>query len=447
MPTSPVGKKPRLTHLSLLAIGALALGIGIGVVLLRGRSLEPAVLAVADGIIRGWTNAFRLLVVPFVAAHLFLAIAAPRIPASRLRRLGLLAPVVFVALLAGTMVLSFLLTAWLMRLPVFGGISLGAEATPPSPGEGASGGGAWVDRFLPPDLLGPLAADNILAIMLFAVALALAARRLPSEQRMTLERAAGAVSGGMQVLVEWLFLAAPLVLLALGIALGTRSGFRIGSALLGFTVLTCLVLLAALLALYPLTILLGRVPAISFARAAWPAQVAAMATRSSLATVPTLMAGGEQELKLDPACTGYVIPLAGSLLKLSRAVSEPVTLVFLAGLLDIPLSLEQVVLFSGGMILLSTSTPGVPRMTSGVRSMPLYVAVGIPPEYVLLLAASSAVTDVLMTVLNSTGYLTAAVLVHRFAAVGRGVDQQAVPAALPETGDLPSEIPVANPPG
>jgi Na+/H+-dicarboxylate symporter len=178
----------------------------------------------------------------------------------------------------------------------------------------------------------------------------------------------------------------------------------------------------------------------SFARAVWPAQMAAVATRSSLATVPTLMAGGEQELKLDPACTGYVIPLAGSLLKLSRAVTEPVTLLFLAGLLDIPLSLQQVLLFSGGMILLSTGTPGIPRMTSGVRSMPLYVAVGIPPEYVLLLATSAAVTDGLMTVLNSTGYLTAAVLVDRFAA-------QPLPAALPQPTAPPMVMSTTVPPG
>ena len=116
----------------------------------------------------------------------------------------------------------------------------------------------------------------LLLLLGIPVAFALAARRLPSEQRVTLERAAGALSGGMQVLVEWLFLAAPLVLLALGISLGTRSGFWIGSALLGFTVLTCLVLLAALIALYPLTTLLGRVSWISFVRAVWPAQVAAM---------------------------------------------------------------------------------------------------------------------------------------------------------------------------
>ena len=437
----------RLTRLSLYALGSLALGFGIGVMLLRGRAFEPPILAAADGIIRGWTNAFRLLVVPFVAAHLFLAVAAPRIPPSRLRRLGLFAPVVFLALLTGTMLLSFLFTAWLMRLPVFGEISLGAEAVATPTGEGGSSSSSWVDLLVPPHLLGPLAADNMLAIMLFTIVFALAVRRLAAEQRLTLERVAGAVSGAMMVLVDWLFLAAPLVLLALGISLGARSGFRIGGALLGFTVLTSVVLLAALIALYPLTSLVGRVSLFTFTRAAWPAQVAAAATRSSLATVPTLIASGELELKLDPACTGYVIPLAGSLLKLSRAVTEPVTLLFVAGLLDIPLSLQQLVVFSGGMILLSTGTPGVPRMTSGVRSMPLYVAVGIPPEYVLLLAASTAVTDVLMTVLNSTGYLTAAVLVDRFAA-------EPLPAALPEpaaplliaTNVPPGPEPTAHPP-
>ena len=126
-----------------------------------------------------------------------------------------------------------------------------------------------------------------------------------------------------------------------------------------------------------------------------------------------------------------MVPLGASLLKLSRAVSEPVTLLFLAGLLGIPLSLPQLAVFTGGQILLSSSTPGLPRMTSGTRSLPLYVAVGIPPEYVVLLAASTAVTDLLMTVLNSTGYLTATVLVARLAPASAPV---AEPTPLPASG-------------
>jgi Na+/H+-dicarboxylate symporter len=434
-PSSTAGTPGRparsLGRLTLYALAALGAGIGIGVLFLRGPAPDHPLLIAADGLIRAWTNAFRLLVLPLIASHLFLAIAVARIPPAVLGRMGLLAPPVFLGLLIAVFVLSFLGTGWLMHLPLLAGIRLDPETAAPAEAAAGATGGEWVDQLIPPNIFAAMAAGNILAVMIFTVAFALAARRLTPPLRETLQRGFQAVADVTFLLVEWLLLVTPVVLFALGLVSGARSGIRVGGALLAFTVLLCVMLLLATMALYPIATLLGRAPLKRFAKAVWPAQLTAVATRSSLATVPALMAGAESGLGISPACAGYVVPLGASLLKLSRAVSEPVTLLFLAGLLGIPLSLPQLAVFSGGQILLSTSTPGLPRMTSGTRSMPLYVAVGIPPEYVVLLAASTAVTDLLMTVLNSTGYLTATVLVARFAPASAPV---AEPAPVPASG-------------
>jgi len=110
---------------------------------------------------------------------------------------------------------------------------------------------------------------------------------------------------------------------------------------------------------------------------------------------------------------GYVIPIAGALLKVSRAVSGTTKFLFLAAILGIPVTFERVVIFAATIILLSPSTVGVPRVTSGSRSLPAYVAAGIPAEYVVLLGATTAVTDVFLTMINTTGYFASAVLAHR----------------------------------
>ena len=405
----PRQSSPRLARLTLYSLAGLAVGLAIGLLFIRGAPAEHPALLAAQAITRAWTNAFRLLVVPFVASQLFLALAATELPASRVGRLALLTPVVFLALLLGTFMLSYATAGGLMSVPYLADIRLDPVAAPPPPAGTTPIGASWVDGLIPPNLFAALAGENLLAVMLATAAFALASRRLAAERRGVLERAVRALSEVMFILVEWLIRAAPLVLFALGVASGARSGLRIGNALLGYTVLASLMLLIALGALYPVAAAFGRVSPLRFARAVWPAQLAAAATRSSLATLPLLLAGAESGLRLPRAAAGYVIPLAGALLKLSRGVSEPATLLFLAGALDISLSVGQIVTFTAAMILL-TPTPGVPRVTSGTRSLPLYVAVGIPPEYVVLLAATTAVTDILMTVLNSTGYLTAAVL-------------------------------------
>jgi Na+/H+-dicarboxylate symporter len=148
------------------------------------------------------------------------------------------------------------------------------------------------------------------------------------------------------------------------------------------------------------------------ARVLWPAQLTGITTRSSLATIPVLMTGFEKEIPEAVHVAGYVVPLAGALLKLSRAVSGTTKFLFLVTLLGIPVTFERVLIFTATIILLSPSTVGVPRVTSGSRSLPAYVAAGVPPEYVVLLGATTAITDIFLTMINTTGYFTAASLAN-----------------------------------
>ena len=111
--------------------------------------------------------------------------------------------------------------------------------------------------------------------------------------------------------------------------------------------------------------------------------------------------------------SGLVIPFAGATLKLSRMVTSPVKLIFIAHFLGLPLSIEQIIVFTFTIILMSPLTVGLPTVVSGTRSLPAFVAAGIPPEYVVLLGATTWIVDVFLTMINSTGYMTATVLVAR----------------------------------
>jgi Na+/H+-dicarboxylate symporter len=135
-----------------------------------------------------------------------------------------------------------------------------------------------------------------------------------------------------------------------------------------------------------------------------------------------------------------VVPLAGATLKLSRAISSPCKLIFLAHVLGISLTPLQLATFTVTILLISPATPGIPRVTSGMNSLPAYVAAGIPAEYVVLLGAVTGLTDVLMTVLNATGYMTSNVIVARLATVwtreaadvrGGSAPVEREPAAMP----------------
>lgn len=404
-----------------LGVGSLA-GVALGI--LAGVAAASLLsgdggpwLRGADATILAWTNAFRLVVPPLVVSQLYLAIAARQVDRQGAVRLGWLVPVVFAGLLILTAAATVLVTLGVMQLPLFGGISLVGAAPAPEAAvqAGASSGTSWVNALIPPNLVGAAAGDNILPLMLFTLVFALAARKLAPELQGTLERGFAAVRGATFVMVDWAMYAAPLVLFALAFRTAFTSGFTIGGVLLAFTLLSLFVHFLAIVWLYPVGVLLGGVSLGRFARAAYRPQLVAASTRSSLATVPSLLGEAETSLRIPAGIGAVVIPIAGAVLKLSRAVSSPAKFLFLAVILGIPLGFQQVVVFTATILLLSPSTPGVPRVLSGSRSLPAYVSAGIPPEYVILLGATNAVTDVLMTVLNTTGYLVAAVVVGRFA--------------------------------
>lgn len=420
----PMGDEPRhpaapssLKRLTVLCLLGLAAGALAG---LLATALDPpgssTALSASEAVIRAWTNAFRVLVVPLVVAQLFLAVADGSGRPRMATRLGLTIPIAFVGLLVLTTVLALVLTTAILSLPRVADVSLpsvastaAADAEPPLQASAAT----WVDGFIPPNLLASASTDNILPLMIFTLAFAVAVRRADIEAAETLLRLCRAVSHASFTLVGWLLRLAPLVMLGLGFSAAAKSGATLGGVIIGYVVLESVVLVMALLMLYLVGTMLAGVHLGRFSRALWPAQLTAIATRSSLATLPALLRGADS-LRLRPEVAAAALPMAGSLLKLSRAVSGPVRLLFLAHVLGVPLDLERLVIFSATIILLSSSTVGVPSVMSGNRSLPAYVAAGIPVEYVLLLNVVVSLTDVFRTVLNSSGYLTAAVLVDRF---------------------------------
>lgn len=404
-----------IKRLTLLCLAGLAGGVAAGIL---AAALEPpgtsAALGTAEAIIRAWTNAFRVLVAPLVVAQLYLALAGGEARASSAGRLGVSIPFVFGGLLALTAAATLLLTSGILTLPWFADLSLAAGAPPPDPASGAGTTGTWVDDLVPPNLIATAATDNILPLMVFTLAFALAMRRAEPEVGATMTRLFEGVSHACFTLVGWLLRLTPIVMLGLGFRAAIDSGATVGGVLLIYAGTETVVLVGALLLLYPVAILVAGVHPGRFVRSLAPAQLTAFATRSSLATLPALLKGAEKPLGLRPEVSAAVLPVAGATLKLSRAVSGPARLLFLAHVLNISIGVQGFVVFAATIMLLSTSTVGVPSVMSGNRSLPAYVAAGIPAEYVILMSVVVSLTDVFRTVLNTSGYMTAAALVNRF---------------------------------
>jgi len=115
------------------------------------------------------------------------------------------------------------------------------------------------------------------------------------------------------------------------------------------------------------------------------------------------------------------MPLAVSMFKVNKAVSAPLKMFFLAHIYGISLDPAGMALFFLAYIPLSFSSPGIPSGGFFV-SLPLYIALGIPVEGVVLLRTVDAIPDIFKTVVNVTEDMSVAALVSRFSGV-----QQSVP--------------------
>jgi Na+/H+-dicarboxylate symporter len=176
------------------------------------------------------------------------------------------------------------------------------------------------------------------------------------------------------------------------------------------------------------------VPLGRFSRAILPAQIVAVSTRSSIAALPALLEGAERDLQLRPSVSGFVLPLAVSAFKVNRTVSSTAKLLFLAYLYNVDLSAVQIGSFFVAVLIMSFSAVGVPNGGSAFKTLPFYVAAGIPVAGVVILEAVEDIPDIFKTATNVTGNMTAAAIVARLAPEGDVVFQrEAAAVATPAT--------------
>ena len=371
--------KAAMKMLTVLSLVGVTVGVLAGILAARfDVGGADTAVATANALVRAWTNAFRMLVAPLVMAQLYLAVAGESDSSVSGKRTGLAIPLVFAGLLVFCASVAFLVMPLLVRLPWVSGVTLVPPAESLTSGAAAAArtpaAGSWVDGYIAPNIFAAATTDNILPMMLFALVFALAVRHAEKPARLALHNVVSGVSQASFTIVGWLLTMTPIVMLALGFRSAVESGIAVGETIIGFAALEILVVLAALLLLYPLTAAICGVSIARLARALWPAQLTAIATRSSLATLPALMSAATTTLGLHKETAAAVIPAGGATLKLSRAISGPVKLLFLAHVLNIDVTPERLIVFAVTVILLSASTVGVATVTSGNRSLPAYIA-------------------------------------------------------------------------
>jgi DAACS family dicarboxylate/amino acid:cation (Na+ or H+) symporter len=183
---------------------------------------------------------------------------------------------------------------------------------------------------------------------------------------------------------------------------------------LGWFVATVLLGLALhMFGTYSLSVwLLSRLAPLEFFRRIKTVMLTAFSTSSSAATLPTTLRVSEENLGVPREINSFVLTVGATANQNGTALYEGVTVLFLAQLAGVDLSLGQQLMVAYLAILGGIGTAGVPS-----ASIPFIVVVlasiNVNPTLIAVILGVDRILDMCRTKLNVAGDLTAATYVAR----------------------------------
>jgi Na+/H+-dicarboxylate symporter len=288
-----------------------------------------------------------------------------------------------------------------------------ASAIVSQTGEQPQGMAALLE-IIPVNALGA-AADNtkVLSFMFFALVFGIGLLLVDTPGARRLEEVIQGLFDVMMRLIGIVIRLAPIAVACFMFNLAALFGWDLLVRLGAYAGVVLLALGLHMFVVYPLALFLfGRVSPVAFFRNIQEAMVVAFSTSSSNATLPTALRVAENNLKLPPRVSRFVLTIGATANQNGTAIFEGVTVLFLAQFFSVDLSLFQQAMVLLVCILGGIGTAGVPSGSLPVVALILGM-VGVPPEGIGLVLGVDRFLDMCRTTLNVAGDLTIATIVSR----------------------------------
>jgi dicarboxylate/amino acid:cation (Na+ or H+) symporter, DAACS family len=272
-----------------------------------------------------------------------------------------------------------------------------------------------VKTIVPKNVFNAIAGENpnMLHLMFFALIIGIAITLLPAPVSAPFVRGMDALFQITSKIIDIIMKFAPYAVACLIFTNMARFGIELLGAL-GWFVATVLIGLSIhMFGVYSLSVwFLSRINPLEFFRRVRTVIVTAFSTSSSNATLPTALRVSEENLGVPKEINSFVLTVGATANQNGTALYEGITVLFLAQLAGIDLTLGQQLMVVYLAILGGIGTAGVP---SG--SIPFIIGIlamiGINPALIAIILGVDRLLDMCRTTLNVTGDLTAATFVAR----------------------------------
>lgn len=252
---------------------------------------------------------------------------------------------------------------------------------------------------------------GILPFMIFALIFGIALASIEAEKALPVQAFLEGLFAVSLKIIEFAMRLAPIGVFCLIFGSAAKLGYELFASL-GTYVLVVLVALAIhQFVTYSLVIryVARRSPA-EFFRQMRTVMATAFATSSSNATLPTALRAAEEDLGLPRKISNFVLTVGATANQNGTALFEGITIIFLARMFGVDLTVGQQFMVMGLAIVGGIGTAGVPSgsipMIAGVLA-----TLGVPSSAVGLVLGIDRIMDMSRTVLNVTGDMTIAACV------------------------------------
>ena len=271
----------------------------------------------------------------------------------------------------------------------------------------------FVDMILPRNILRAIVDMQMLPIILLSLLFGIMLTKIKPPEVDSMKRGLTGLNEFSVRIVDMAMQIAPFAVPCLIFGVSARFGFEILKPLGLYVILVFTGYLIHLVVVY--SILLRTIASVNpwkFFKAIKPIMITAFSTSSSNATLPTTIRVSEEELHISPKIAGFVLPLGATTNMNGTALYEGLTVLFIAQIFGVDLSLTQQAMVVVMTVLTAIGTAGVPG-----GSLPLIVlvlqSVGVPPEGIGIILGVDRILDMGRTVLNVTGDVTAAAYIAK----------------------------------
>ncbi|PIC18729.1 hypothetical protein L5515_018039 [Caenorhabditis briggsae] len=255
---------------------------------------------------------------------------------------------------------------------------------------------------------------NILGLVVFSVALGIVIGII-GEDGKPMKNFFKSLEACSMKLIGWVIMYSPVGITFLIAAqiVGMKDPGQELHRLMGYVITVILGLLIHAFVIIPLLcVVLARRNPIKFVGGMAQALLTALATSSSSATLPLSIKCCEENNKVDPRVTRFVLPLGATINMDGTALYEAVAAIYISQCVGNDLSIGEVILVSLTATLASIGAAGIPQ--AGIVTMIMVlIAIGLPTNLFILIFPVDFMLDRLRTTVNVHGDSIATAVIER----------------------------------